>query len=123
MHKRAQNFQFLHAIQARKFIFIQTCQNSTMNSLYFADFRARGLGYSNKSFLSASCIYSIHNVTVQFLNTVFAGFPIDNDMTFFITLSWKVNFSFAPKIKDQGLNFEIRWLDTWTQRSHFHDYD
>ena len=93
--------------------------------------RVSGLLYnSNKSYLSTSCINSIHNVTILFVNTVSAGFDSFDtlkikDLTLLIKLDKFMKLEFTPKGagQDQDHDFEIRWLVTWTQRTHFHNYD
>ena len=52
----------------RKFIY-QACKRKK-------DF----LGHSGKSFLSISCINSIHNDTIQFAKIVFCGLPFSRDI-------------------------------------------
>ena len=57
----------------------------------------------------------------------FCGFWQDllKTKALFTKLDKVMKLEFAPKGagQDQDHNFEIRWLDTWTQRTHFHNYD
>ena len=62
--------------------------------------RVSGLFYnSNKSYLSTSCINSIHNVTIQFVNTVPAGFD---------------RIPEKPRTK----TFSQSWIRLWNWNSH-----